>query len=84
MKKAIQAHDPLDLQRRYPLADLVEGWFFRCEETSAGCWRVEGIDVWGRTVSATGFDSDSLIARCVSDAKEINTHLELVKGDTEC
>ena len=27
--------------------DLAGGWFFRCEETSAGCYQMEGMDLWG-------------------------------------
>jgi hypothetical protein len=56
MKKSIKALDKLKLQRMYPLADLVEDWYFRWDETSNGCYKVEGIDIWGRTVSVTGID----------------------------
>jgi pyrroloquinoline quinone (PQQ) biosynthesis protein C len=71
MKKQIKPFDSSELVRKYPLADLVSGWFFRCEEISSGVYEVEGIDIWGRTVSATGMDPESLIARCVTDAKRI-------------
>ncbi len=71
MKKAIQ-QDKIKLQRTHPLADLVEGWFFRCEETSAGHYEVEGIDVVGRVVSVTGVDADELLKRCITEAKSIN------------
>lgn len=72
-KKAKNTLSEAELQREYPLADLAEGWFFRCEETSAGCYRVEGMDLWGRIVSVMGFDTEALLQRCVADAKAINS-----------
>jgi len=73
MKKSIKALDKCDLQQKYPLADLVGDWYFRCDEISAGCYKVEGIDIWGRTVSVTGIDPDSLLKKCIVDAKAINS-----------
>ena len=73
MKKATKTLNEVELQREYPLADLVGGWFFRCEETSAGCYQVEGMDLWGRTVLVIGFDPEHLLVRCVTDAKAISS-----------
>jgi hypothetical protein len=41
-----------ETKRRYPLVDRVPGWFFRVEEISPGAWRVDGTDLYGRTVGA--------------------------------
>jgi hypothetical protein len=60
MKKAKTVLSEAELQREYPLANLAEGWFFRCEETSAGCYQVEGMDLCDRIVSMTGFDHEAL------------------------
>ncbi|HSW37872.1 MAG TPA: hypothetical protein VLL97_00095 [Acidobacteriota bacterium] len=77
MKKAKKVLSKAELQREYPLADLAEGWFFRCEETSAGCYQVEGMDLWSRIVSVTGFDPEALLQRCVADAKAINSEIQV-------
>ena len=66
-----------ELQQEYPLADLAKGWFFRCEETSGGCYQVEGMDLWGRIVSVTGFDPDALLQRCGAGAKAINSETQV-------
>lgn len=76
MKKQIRPFDRSELVRKYPLADLVSGWFFRCEEISSGVYEVEGIDFWGRMVSVTGKDPESLMERCVTDAKRISLSCE--------
>lgn len=76
-RKMKKAKSETALQRGYPLSDLAEGWFFRCEETSAGCYQVEGMDLWGRIVSVAGFDPEALRQRCVEDAKAINSEIKV-------
>lgn len=71
MKKNIERRNRIKIERQFPLADLLDGWFFRCEEISAGRWQVEGVDLWGRAVSATESDPERLIERCVADAEAI-------------
>jgi len=83
MKKTNKTLNEAELQREYPLADLAEGWFFRCEETSASCYQVEGMDLWGRIVSVTGFDPDTLLQRCVADAKAINSEIQVTDLATQ-
>jgi hypothetical protein len=73
MEKTLKPYNPKELQRTHPLANLLEGWFFRCEEISAGRYQVEGTDICGRTVAATGIDPDELLKRCVADAKAISS-----------
>jgi hypothetical protein len=59
----------------FPIAGIVEGWFFRVGEVSAGAYLAEGIDAWGRRVSCSGSDPDALLAQCVKDAREIKVGL---------
>jgi len=77
MKKAKKTLSEAELQREYPLADLAVGWFFRCEENSAGCYQVDGMDLWGRIASVTGFDHEALLQRCVADAEAINSEAQV-------
>ena len=49
-----------ELLSDYPIRSRVPGWFLREEEISAGAWKVEGTDAWGRKVSATGSDPEVL------------------------
>ena len=56
----------------YPLHGQVQGWFFRQREISNGAWLVEGSDRWGRLLSRTGGDPESLLAKLVDEAEEIN------------
>jgi hypothetical protein len=62
--------------KSYPIANILEGWFFRVREISYGVYRVEGTDRWGRTVSRTGEKPKELISACANDASEkvANTH----------
>lgn len=73
MKKALNPYNPIDIQRTHPLSDMLEGWFFRCDEVSAGYYEAEGKDLWGRTVAANGVNPDELLKRCIADAKAINS-----------
>ena len=58
--------------RSHPIEGLVENWFFRSREESAGVFVVEGQDVWGRTVSLSGTDPEEMLSSCVASAREIN------------
>lgn len=58
-------------RRAYPITGTVPGWYFRAVEASAGVWRVEGTDLWGRRVERTGTDLDELFARCREDAAAV-------------
>ena len=55
--------------REYPLADLVEGRYFKIEEVSASAYRAEGTDLWGRRVSHSGADPDEALAKCAEYAR---------------
>jgi hypothetical protein len=41
------------------------------EEISPGAWRVDGTDLYGRTVGRTGSNPDELLTECCADAAEI-------------
>ena len=59
--------------REYPISGLVEGWYFRQCEVSAGCYVVEGRDVYGRSVSrqTTADPPDAALAECVAFARQV-------------
>jgi hypothetical protein len=70
--RTICRKDPADVQRAFPIAGVVDGWFFRQTEVSQGAYLVEGTDLWGRKVSRLGSDLDELLSLCAADAKHIN------------
>ena len=70
MKKYIQRLSNEEL-KKYPLDNLIKGWFFKVDEISQGYYRVEGIDQWGRSVSRDGIDPDKLIDECKKDILEM-------------
>ena len=60
-----------EMIREYPIAGLVEGWYFRQREVSNGCYIVEGSDVYGHTISRqTTADPDALLAESVAFARQ--------------
>lgn len=71
MKVPIVPADAEVVRRRYPLADLVAGWFFRCEEVSAGCYLAEGCDLYARQVSRQSTDPDAALQECVAFARQL-------------
>lgn len=62
-----------EVLKRFPIADLLAGWYFRVEETSAGAYRAEGTDLFGRTVSLSGADSKRLLEECAASAAEFGS-----------
>ena len=74
MKNArpVRRKDLAAVRAEFPIAGVVDGWFFRSKEVSPGAYVVEGTDLWGRTVSRSGIDPDSLLAECAADARRIN------------
>ena len=71
MRAPIRRSDPEDVRRRYPLADLLPGWFFRFDEESPGHYLAEGTDLWGRLVSVSG--GEDAIDRAVAAAQEVES-----------
>lgn len=67
--------DEETLRREHPIANLLPGWSFRMEEQSPEVWRVEGTDVWGRTVGDIGIDVQRVFASCVGMATAISRQL---------
>ena len=69
-KKKVAPVTHKKLKEFYPISGLVEGWYFRIHEESAGCYRVEGRDIYGRMVSRqTTADPDKTLAECVEYAR---------------
>jgi hypothetical protein len=71
-RHTVQRRDPAAVRAEFPIAGVVNGWFFRSKEVSPGVYRVDGTDLWGRVVSRSGIDPDALLAECAADAREIN------------
>jgi hypothetical protein len=74
--RSITRKDPAHVRAEFPICDLLEGWFFRQTEMTAGNYLVEGTDLWGRTVSRSGSDPDGLLSQCVLDAQEIEREVK--------
>jgi hypothetical protein len=72
---AVAKKDPAVIRADFPIADLVEGWFFRQREMSVGAYLVEGTDLWGRMVSRSGDDVDALLVACAEDARRIQSKI---------
>ena len=61
------------LKAKYPIADLVDGWHFLVDEINNSVYRVEGIDLNGRTVSREGSDPAFLLEKCAQDAEQLKS-----------
>ncbi len=71
-EKAIIPATHKEMIRKYPIIGLLDGWYFRQEEVSAGCWVVEGSDVYGRKISLQGvIDPEAAIADCIKFAQQV-------------
>jgi hypothetical protein len=68
----VHKKDPAQVIAEFPITGLVDGWFFKQHEVSNGAYLVEGTDLWGRKVSRSGGDPDTLLNECASDAKLIS------------
>ena len=71
IQKVVTRLDEKRVLDEFPVSDRVKGWYFRVHEVSAGAYHAEGTDLWGRRVSHTGGDPDTVLENCVSDAKSI-------------
>jgi hypothetical protein len=76
MKAWVHKRDAAEVQREYPIADRVPGWFFRMREVSNGAWVVEGVDLWGRQVGESGTDAQELLESCIAAAQRVNAQLD--------
>ena len=72
MKSQAERLNPEEIIKKFPIAHLVEGWYFRVEEMSAGAYRVEGTDLYGRRVGGSGHDPDEVLSKCKASAVDIN------------
>ena len=80
-KKPVAPLSHREMIRNYPITGLVDGWYFRQREVSAGCYVVEGSDVYGHTISRqTAGDPDAVLAECVEFARSIKHDQNSQKG----
>jgi hypothetical protein len=77
MNRVIEKLDEASVRREFPMAGLVDGWFFRCREVSAGVFQVEGTDLWGRRVGADGTDEERLLRECAESARSIQHRVDV-------
>jgi len=76
-KKPVAPKSHREMVREYPITGLVDGWYFRQREVSAGCYVVEGRDVYGHTISRqTVGDPDAVLAERVEFARTIKKDQE--------
>ncbi len=78
MKKFVSKLDEADVRRESPVADVVDGWFFRCREVSAGVHKSEGTDLWGRRVGTEGTNPEELLQDCAESARRIRQHVTAI------
>jgi hypothetical protein len=69
MKHQIEKMSEAEALSKYPMAGLLEGWYFRVTETSNDAWFAEGTDLWGRQVSCRVEGGD--VTPCIAMAKEV-------------
>jgi hypothetical protein len=81
MKIPVRRMDALILAKEFPIKDRLANWYFRCEEVSAGVYRAEGTDVWGRRVEASATDPSVALERCVEGAARIVRDLSSASPD---
>ena len=72
-KKIVIPATHKEMLRQYPITGLVEGWYFRQQEVSAGRYVVEASDMYGRKISrqAVG-DPKVAMTECVQFARRMN------------
>lgn len=74
-KKFVCKLDEPTVRQEFPIADLVEGWFFRCRVVAVGgVYRVEGTDLWGARVRGEGTDREKLLRDCAGQARGMAGH----------
>ncbi|QEG37843.1 hypothetical protein Pr1d_51910 [Bythopirellula goksoeyrii] len=76
MKSFVRILDAEEVQKEYPIADRVPGWFFRLREVANCAWIAEGTDLWGRQVSDSGHDEEQLLESCCAAAYRINEQIQ--------
>jgi hypothetical protein len=71
MKHPVERKDPDQVSAAFPLTGLLEDWYFRVREVSAGQFAAEGTDLWGRKVSHQGGEPQAALNQCVGSAKGV-------------
>ena len=76
MKSLVQVHNLGVLAKDFPIADRVAGWCFRITEFSPGGYRAEGMDAYGRRVSADDTNPNTALEKSVAMAVGISKALQ--------
>ncbi|MFZ5841260.1 MAG: hypothetical protein ACOY3E_00040 [Pseudomonadota bacterium] len=71
MRQPVCKFPESEIKKSYPLSGLVDGWYFKLNEQSAGVYTVEGSDLWGRKVSHTGTNEKELFSMAIKSAQAI-------------
>ena len=71
MKKRVEKRTESELLKTHPIRSGTDGWYFCTTETSNNAWFVEGVDCWGRKVSAQGSDPDKLISDLEAQVRKL-------------
>ena len=71
MKRRISKKPFEEMIKKYPISNLLDGWFFKCWEVSNGHYIAEGSDQYGRIVSCEGSNADDILQEIVIQTKEI-------------
>ena len=70
-KNTVTPASHMEMIRHYPITGLVEGWYFREDEISAGCYIVEASDLYGRKISRASHGAPgAALAECVKLARQ--------------
>lgn len=69
MTQSDDSRSPDELKATHPIADRIDGWYFRVIERSPGCHYAEAINAKGRKVSANGPDAEGALSMCARDVE---------------
>ena len=71
-EKAVIPASHEEMLRQYPITGLVQGWYFRQREVSAGCFLVEASDAHGRKISRQEIgDPETAMNACIEFARQM-------------
>ena len=61
-----------DLLRDFPIADFLDGWYFRVSEVANQCYRAEGSNLLRQEVACSGNTPEEALEKCKRYALEID------------
>lgn len=75
MRKEVERLSEHEILKTHPISGRAHGWYFRVLEISNGAWVVEGVDLWGRKLSAQGEDPAKLLKELALEADLVNERI---------